>query len=474
MPLAREAAPPFLGAGVRRAVSPAAYWGKRLVIFIVAAWTASLVVGFEGALLILTLVGFAAAVAGVRRPVLGLLGVTMLCSLDPLSRNYLLTGGIWRWNTFNYWLLVVMLISLPFLLHLRDIQSRLLQIFVLLLFLELAVSADWQSGIQHVLNIVTLFGLLVYFARCKWDQAVRHWIALVSGTLAGAGGLVFYLKQESLPEINPNSWSFFPLTAIFAIALAFSSGHVRRGRLLLGLLAGVNSVWVFLSGSRGSFLITLVCLVFIVVQLWRSGRTVPILAAAVLLAVAVASQFLSEEAFAVRKLDKMLDTRRSLTSRTSGRWDLALGGWYIFRDHPFGVGTGGFSDAWANLRYREGLSAFREGEQSQAHSGWIKTLTENGIPGILILTAFLLSFAIVGWRQRHLGLFLLGLLATVGLSLALLPDEFQGKALWFLAAAVMTVFRRAGASRRRPSLNGVAGGRWNSQDSLRQSALHSQ
>ena len=98
------------------------------------------------------------------------------------------------------------------------------------------------------------------------------------------------------------------------------------------------------------------------------------------------------------------------------------------------------------MENREGMSVFREGEYSEAHSGWIKTLTENGIPGIVLLGAFVLSFAVIGWRTRSVGLFPLGLLATVGLSVAFLADEFQAKGLWLLVATVMTALRR-GATR---------------------------
>jgi O-antigen ligase len=440
LPSRRSAVLPLSRA--RPVPSPAAYWGKRLSILSVAVWTAGLAIGFEKSLLVLTLVGFAAAITGMRRPALGLIGIGMVCTLDSISRAYLLTGGLWRWNTFNYWLLVVMLLSLPFLLHLRDLQTRLVQGILLVLIVGLAFSADPRAGLQDVLNIVTLFGILVYFARSQGITDAWYWMAVVCGSLAGAGGLLFHLKQEGLPDVNPNAWSFFPLTAIFTITLAFAVGRLRRSRLPLALLAAINAVWVFLSGSRGSFLISLVCLIFIIVRMQKSGGAIPIIGVALLIALGVASQFVEQESEAVHRFDKLLDSRRSWTSRTSGRSDLALGGWYTFQEHPLGIGTGGFANAWVNLRQREGLSVFREGVYTPAHSGWIKILTENGVPGVLFFSAFVFSFAGIGWRRRREGLFLLGLLVTLSLSVAFLADEFQGKGLWFLAAAVMTVMRR--------------------------------
>jgi O-antigen ligase len=451
LPLLSDASPAVPRTRTSAAWSPAAYWGKRLLLLSVVTWVASLAIGFKTALLVLTLVGFGAAIVGLRRPVLGLLGVSMLCTLDSVSRAYLMTGGLWRWNTFNYWLLVVMLLSLPFLLRLRDLQTRLLQWFLLLLVAGLAFSADPRAGLQDVLNVLTLLGLMVYFARSEGGHEVWFWMAAVCGSLAGAGGLAFYLKQEDLPYINPNAWSFFPLTAIFAITLAFSIGGLRRGRLPLALLAAANAVWVFLSGSRGSLLITLVCLGFIALQMRKSGRSLPIVAAALLIAFGVASQFVEQKQLAVHRLNRLLDSQHSWTSRTSGRSDLALGGWHVFREHPLGIGTGGFASAWmdTNLQQRERLSGFRQGVYTPAHSGWIKVLTENGFLGILVFAGFVLSFAVTGWRRRRGGVFLLGLLVTVSLSVAFAADEFQGKGLWFLAAAVMTVLRKTPIRARR-------------------------
>ena len=131
-----------------------------------------------------------------------------------------------------------------------------------------------------------------------------------------------------------------------------------------------------------------------------------------------------------------------MSSRTSGRSDLALGGWYIFQEHPLGVGTGGFGDAWSTLNRREGLSDFREGARTAAHSAWIRVLAENGIPGILALFGFVFSFAVIGWRRRSSGAFPLGLLVTFTLAVAFLAHEFQGKGLWFLVAGAMTLLRR--------------------------------
>jgi hypothetical protein len=432
----------------------ARFWGKLLVGLILAVWAAGLFLDFATALLILTMAGFVAALIGIRHPVLGILGITMLCTLDSVSRAYLLTGGLWRWNTFNYLLVLVSVLALRFVTRLSDTPTRILQALLVLFTAGLAWSTAFRPGVQHVLEVFTLFGLLVYFARAAAGREVWYRVALVGGTLAAGGGLVFYRHIENLDAINANAWSFLPLTGLFAVCLGFlAMASQRRGLIPLSSLAAINAVWVFLSGSRGGIAIACVCVLFILYQLRTSRRFVPVLGVAILVFFGVISQFLQEETWALRRINALLDEERSLSSRTSGRSDLALGGWYIFQEHPLGVGTGGFGNAWAMLNRREGLSDFREGARTSAHSAWIRVLAENGIPGILVLGAFVSSFAVIGWRRRAHGAFALGLLVTFSLAVAFLAHEFQGKGLWFLTAGAMTLFRRipAGTERSAPS-----------------------
>jgi len=446
---------PFSGAAGpsrgRQSRSAVGAWGQALVLLILLIWGAGLLTGFESALVVLTIVSFAAVVLGLTRPILGVFGVGMLSTLDAATRVFLLEGGLWRWNTINYWLLAVMLLSLPFLLRLRDTQSRLLQVFLLLLALELAISADRRLGVQHVLGLTILFGLLVYFTRAAREEHIWYWLGVVNGTLAAVGGLVFYLQMDRLPYINPNAWAYVPLTGVFTVCLGLLSGRRGpRGQITLLLLATVNVVWVFLSGSRGGLLIAAACLALLVVAVRPLRRRVAFSTVGLLLAVAIATQFADLQTFGLQRIGVLFDRDRPLVSRTSGRSDLIIAGWHIFLGHLLGVGTGGFPDAWAALGDLGGRLTFqRAGAETQAHSGWIKTLAENGVPGILLLAAYVASFAVVGWRRskRGLDLRLLGLLVTAVLGVALVSTEFQGKGLWFLAAGATALFRRAAAAR---------------------------
>jgi O-antigen ligase len=161
----------------------------------------------------------------------------------------------------------------------------------------------------------------------------------------------------------------------------------------------------------------------------------------VVLGLAVAAQFADLRGTTLHRVDRLLDPSVSMSGRTSGRSDLVLGGWYIFLDHPFGVGTGGFYSAWADLGRREGLSGFQAGERFDAHAGWIKTLAENGVPGALLLMVYVGSFALAGMRRSNPDLRGLGILTTVVLGVAFLSTEFQCKGLWFLATAVTVLLQ---------------------------------
>jgi O-antigen ligase len=440
-----------MAVGHRVALSPAAIWGTCLIVLSVCVWAAGFVVGFPVALSVLTLTGFAAAIVGLRWPVLGLLGVSMLCTLDPITRNLLLVGGLLRFNTFNYWLLVVILLGSPLLLRLKDPQTRIMQAFLAVLGLGLLITPDLYRGVLHVLSVFTMLGLLVYFIRAIDNKEAWLWLGLVNGVLAGVGGLVFYLQRNALGYVNPNSVNKFPLTAIICICLAahFVGGR-SRPLIVLGLLAAVNFVWVFLTGSRGGLLIATFCAAYLLLEVRGFSRRFAIAAAAGVVAIAIVVQFTELQEKTIHRVEKLFDANYSLASRTSGRSDLALAGFYMFLEHPFGVGTGGFAETWEGFDRREELSARFYQTEKQAHSAWIKTVAENGIPGILLLVAYVASFTLSGWRQRHDGMLRLGMLVTGVFAVAFISTEFQGKLFWLLAAGVTALlhYRHHGEAHR--------------------------
>ncbi len=437
------------------------YWGQRLTILVLFVCASSFLIGFISSLAVLTIVGFGAAVLGLRRHALGLFGIGILCTLDTTASYYLFsTGGLLRWNTFNYWLLVVVLLSLPFLLTLNDPQNRLWQAFVLLSGVQLVFTPDLLQGAFDFLGIVTAFGIFVYFAANIGDKDIWYWLGVINGTLAGALGFLLYLNLGHI-SYAVTAWAWTPMTGIFATCLAmYFVGDRWRQQLILVLLTAVNLVWVFLTASRGLMLIAMVCVIFMVLGIRSLSRRIAALTIAVLLGIAVLNLFRDLQPRLVTgsltHIGDLLNTELPDVTRTSGRSELAVAGWYIFLDHPFGVGTGGFPSAWASLGALEGKLTFRAvGRPIVAHSAYVKVLAENGIVGVLILLSYVCSFAIVGWRtsKQDRRLLALGFLVTVVFITAFFSVEFDERGIWFLATGVTALLHRDNIAQRLRSMS---------------------
>jgi O-antigen ligase len=416
---------------------PAVVWGPRLVCAIVLVWLAGEWIGFLRALMALTFIGFIAAIAGVRHPVLGLLGIGLLVVLDPISRHLVLgSGGLLRWNSFNYWLVVITLLYLPLVWRLSDPHSGLMRVLLIVLAIGLPFSQDWEPGLQTLLNVATVFAIVIYFQRAPCDATTMFWLGMVTSVTAAVGGFEYFRHAETLPVMNKNAFAMFPLAGLFGACLALSfAGGIRGGQLLLASIAAVDLSWVFLSRSRGSLVLGLIAMGFLLISVRTLPRRVTSVVAAALLIAGAAGHFDALQADAARRVNKLLNERMSLEERTSGRANLALGGWQLFVHNPMGVGTGGFADAWAGLEQLDNNTRFAPGSHTSAHSAWIMVLVENGVPGILVFLLYVGSFAVVGLKRRDPTLVRLGVFTSVMLAAAFATTEFQSKALWFVAGA---------------------------------------
>ena len=411
-------------------------WTRALLAVVLLGAAAGLVVGFERALAFLVFVGFAAAVGGLARPALGLMGIGLLCALDGFARTLIMTGGgLLRWNTFNYWLLIVMLLNVPGLIRLRDPHSRFLALFIGVLALGVVFSPLRSEGLETTLSVTTTFGLLVYALRAVSVREAWFGLGLVTGTASAAVSFVFLLQRDRFPSMNPNVWVFCPLTGILAIALALPAVRRRGGALALGILAVIDVAWVYLTGSRGGIVLGLLGLIYLFLQLKGGGARLAVIGAGIVLAAVLTTRFAMLDQYTLHRVSKVLDQEAGLRERTSGRSDLMLGAWYMFLDHPLGVGTGGFAPSWSKLGIRRGMSDYAYGAAKEAHAAWAKTLAENGILGFALLLAYVFSFAAAALRRRASGARGIGLLTAAVLFAAFFSTEFAGKALWLLAAS---------------------------------------
>lgn len=410
-------------------------WGYRFVVLVLICWAFGAAAGFTAALGALTAIGFIAAIAGWANPVIGLYGVSILATIDALTRVYLMTGGLLRWNSFNYLMVATLLIFSSRAVRLTDVHTRILLAFAFLLTLQLLITQDRSTGLHTMLNLVAPFGILLYFARVNYHRRCLIWIAWISGVAAALGGLVYLLQMNSLPEMNKNAWSAFPLTALISICLAYVISP-PRDQLRLGMLALVNLVWVFLSGSRGGMLIGLVCAIFLLASTQEKSHRLSLFAVAPAAVAILLGLFSALTDTSLHRVTMLFDSERDLESRTSGRSDLYVAGWRMFRDSPLGVGTGGFGLELAN---RTDNDLVFSGVELGAHSAWVQTLVENGIFGIIVLLAYVASFAVAGAKSGMRGYFAVGLMVTFVLGAAFFSRTFHSKNLWLAAAGFVAL-----------------------------------
>jgi hypothetical protein len=418
------------------------HWCPLVMAALAVVWAAALVAGFKVGLAACTALAFLAAGAGLIWPIIGLFGVSALCVLDTVMRQYLMGGGLLRWHTFNYWLLLVILLGLPVLLRQRDPHTRLLKSLLALMIAEaLMVRGDSTYAKTQLLNSVSSLGILWYCLRaCRhpWGREAWAWLGLVVGTLTALASIVYLLQKDGLAIMDANAQSYMPLAGLISVCMSLSVGRPwPRLQLPLAALGAINFGAVYLSTSRGSTLVGIVCMLALLVMIrgWVERLLVYGTVVAAGLAVLLAFPELQHRTY--ERFAKLADTSLDASRRTSGRSDLALGAWRVFLEHPFGIGTGGSVYAWLTLENREGLTFGRGGEFTP-HSAWLRILVENGLPGLVLLGSLVASFAVVGMRRSQL---VLGLLATGALSVTYLSTEFYAKGPWFLMTSSIALLQ---------------------------------
>ena len=378
-------------------------WGRLVFALILVSAVTMFAAGPVAALLVVTTSMLAVAVLGVWYPVPGFLAIGILCTLDAVTGPLLQTLGWWRWNTVNYWLLAAAVLAAPLLLRVRDLPTRFLQALLVLSIVELAPSTDRAAGAQLILELFVYWGILAYLLRAPSAASAWYWFGVACGTagaLAG-GALVLGGAGAAGWPINPNVWSFTPLTGLFAICLALTRMPVdRQGRMPLYVLAFLNVTWVFLSSSRGTLSLALVCVTYLLVTAGGLRRSVAIGLAGLMLCLAVVSRFPTLGSSTVERVLLLVNRDATMRVRTSGRDELLRGGLRLVGERPLGIGTGGFSDAWTRVAAPGSGLRFRRGEPSSAHSGWVRLLAENGLPGAALFACFVLAVAAAGRDER--------------------------------------------------------------------------
>jgi hypothetical protein len=216
---------------------------------------------------------------------------------------------------------------------------------------------------------------------------------------------------------NPVAFGI-PLTLLL-FAVAADGGrwiglHDRPMVRTVGL--AVIGVFLLLSASRASWLAGAVGLLMILVLnrrhrgVFRFGIPLLIVATLVLLR--------TDRGEDVRAwFERSFGSERTLTQRTSGRWDQ----WTLFPtvmgEAPlWGFGPGSGPDIYADYSLRDSRISFRSGNDMQWHSLYQHVAVETGVIGltvVLLLLGTTVHSAYRYWQRRRLLLPLLGMIGFV-------------------------------------------------------------
>lgn len=444
-------------APAKPAVSPAVIWGPQLVVLTILAGIAGVVVGIEWAMSGFVIIAMGIFLYGLRVHALGLLGAGLLFALEPLATDLLLspeagnplgvmTLGVWRYNTIAYAFLLAGATSIRFVWRENDIHTTWLKALLLLQALQLGITSDVPNGIQQMLDYATWFGVMTVLARVVKDDKAWYWMAVVTSVAALVASFLYYSQLGRLPHTNPNNFVYTPLSALFAICLAFKAAGTSTRQVGLWLMAVTALASAFLSTSRGGLLTGIPCLLFLTWQMRHFRQRFALMIFVLLVGLGGVAAFSHFQTKSAERFELLFDSKTSIAHRTSGRSDLFVGGWEIFQHNPLGIGTGGFENAWSRLGSVDGQRQFmRSGKRFPPHSGWTRVTVENGIAGIVIFACWIFSFAIAAWRQAPNSHILgVGILATVAMCVGFISVEAHHPAIWLLSggAAVQLQARR--------------------------------
>jgi O-antigen ligase len=193
---------------------------------------------------------------------------------------------------------------------------------------------------------------------------------------------------------------FMAFTA-FLFALAAVDAKTRRGRLLQGLLcaAAVVNVLVMVPGRTGHIVLVVLFAYFLYRQLGAKGLAI---AGAALAALAVVV-FLSPDTMLHKRItladDELqqwrADAPADLRSSIGLRLEILRNTIEVIRDNPvFGVGTGGFGKAYADLANRTGGTLTKN-----PHNEFLMIIAQFGLAGLVVLVCV---FATQWWAAARL------------------------------------------------------------------------
>lgn len=172
-------------------------------------------------------------------------------------------------------------------------------------------------------------------------------------------------------------------------------------RVGLFTLAGVMSFNMFITEGRTGQLVFFVLMALLLFQVFRKARIKAVVAICLLLPTLFAAGYFFSPVFKQR-----LDTASQEVRQFRENPDTSVGmrllfwqnSWEIIRQHPlFGVGTGGFQEAYARVNQQKSPSSIAT---DNPHNQYVLVATMVGIPGILALQLVFVAMFRQAFLQR--------------------------------------------------------------------------
>jgi hypothetical protein len=372
-------------------------------------------------------------------------------TLEALAVAWFLTE-VWRCGSSGW----------PAFIRERWPACLLLGVLVLLNSLRSGVAWAGPALLDRFCFVLLALASYWYFRRNEgWTGA----ITLACGAAAGlvvAVGLAQTLGWQPLPSLTAGDQrsAYFGNVNMTAQFLGFAvivllggwegGGHARAWAILRGALATVSFVYLYFLSCRSVLLaLSGALVVLLAVGRLRAGALARMIGAAtvaivLLLRYAPLHHFLSPEVMA----QKVLSTEMRLAV-----WRSTLG---LIRDHPLGVGSGNFADAF--IPYQLGLEMI-PGEEiifRSPHNEYLRVLAEEGVPwgGVAAVLLFSLLRRLHAGPRIARGRSGLGALLGAGIVFFAVEAFFQfplGTAFGCLMAAVLLGLALAGLDPRASS-----------------------
>ena len=328
---------------------------------------------------------FTAAIVSLRQPVIGLYVYVGLCMLRPEAlwgwagglQNMSRICGVplligWAFQSFGSW---------------RFGQARAIVISLLLYSAWLTMSASqaieqegaWLTVFEFT---KTLLPFLVGMTLIKSEKEARImlWVMVLCQAYVALDMNRSYLTgynrahEEGFGGMDNNSFGISLLTTLgAALGLVLSAKSWITKSVAIGATLLILHT-ILLTFSRGAFVGMLAVGVSAIVILPKKPKYL----AVILIAVLIAARFTGPEL--ADRLGSTFASKEERDGSSQSRLDL----WrdcltVIIREPIFGVGPTGWGTAAEEFGWPKG---------KEAHSLWVETAAENGIPGVLFLMLF--------------------------------------------------------------------------------------